>query len=346
MWLQLFYGLILLVHLPNSAKYKQYILKHSSLSTYLLQCRDGEFVLDESERPANKGVQASVAIWRSPATNQKYFFKSHRARHVFRLERSILPKLAEDQATPRAVCYTVKPERGIVMELAAGGDLYADSWYHPQNPLRFQSYQQLVHAAAHLVASLASLHSRGYLHNDLRPNNVIFSHPHRLQVIDFGLSRRIGKKGFHSRCVLNSPPETAYLSTAKDRYQKINSTASDWYTAGVLIHFFLAKGLFCIQPDNFEDGACAPGLQEMFWPYQSRSVDPQSKSVTYKWTPQPPVPLPSDVKHFLGKLIVVDPLQRDFRGKKLVKELLEHPLFVDIDWNLINPRLLQQSQQK
>ena len=226
------------------------------------------------------------------------------------------------------------------MELARGGDLYADSWYHPDNPLRFQNYSQLVLAAAHLVASVASLHARGYLHNDLRPNNVIFSYPHRLQVIDFGLSRRIGKMGHHSRCTLNSPPETAYLATHKERYQKINSTASDWYTVGVLIHFFVAKGLFCTELDNFEDGACAPGLQEMFWPYQSRFFNPQTREVTYKWTPEPPTPLPNDLKEFLRKLIVVDPLQRDFRGRAL-GELIRHPFFKEIDWDQINPKLRQ-----
>ena len=295
-------------------------------------------MLDETEKPANKGVQAAVAIYRSTRDNEKYFFKAHRSRHVFRLERSILPKLALDRATPVAVCFTDRPERGIVMELARGGDLYSDSWYRPPNPLRFLHYSQLVLATAHFVGSLASLHARGYLHNDLRPNNVIFSHPYRLQVIDFGLSRRIGKKGYHSRCSLNSPPETAYLTTHKDRYQKINSTASDWYTVGVLVHFFMAKGLFCIRPGNFEDDACSPGLQEMFWPYKARSIDPKTGHVNYTWTPPPPVPLPEQLKNFLGKLIVVDPLKRDFRSKKLA-ELIEHPLFSEIDWNSINPNL-------
>lgn len=294
--------------------------------------------MDETERPANKGVQAAVAIFRSARTNQKYFFKAHRSSNVFRLERAILPKLAEDRATPQAVCYTEKPERGIVMELAGGGDLYSDLWYHRGNPLRFRDYRQLVRGAAHLLGSLASLHARGYLHNDLRPNNVIFSHPHRMQVIDFGLSRKIGKKGHHSRCTNNSPPETAFLATPKDRYQKINSTASDWYTFGVLVHFFMAKGMFCSDPAAVDDDACSPGLQEMFWPYLSRSYDPQSKQVAYDWTPQPPVPLPSDLKDLLGKLIVVDPLQRDFRGLKLA-ELTDHPFFAEIDWNSINPNL-------
>lgn len=226
------------------------------------------------------------------------------------------------------------------MELADGGDLYSDSWYRPDNLLRFDNYQQLIQAVAYFVASVASVHSRGYLHNDLRPNNIVFSHPHRLQVIDFGLSRRIGKKGFHSRCTLNSPPETAFLHDHKDRYQKINSTASDWYTVGVLTHFFMAKGLFCINPDNFNDDACAPGKQEMFWPYKSIQIDQQTKNVIYEWTPQPPVPLPQDLKDFLSKLIIVDPLKRDFRGSKLI-ELLQHPLFSSIDWNIIDPNLIK-----
>ena len=237
----------------------------------------------------------------------------------------------------------LKPEKGIVMELAGGGDLYSDSWYRPDNPLRFDNYQQLIQAVAYFVASVAAIHSKGYLHNDLRPSNVIFSHPHRLQVIDFGLSRKIGKKGFHSRCTLNSPPETAFLSDHKDRFQNINSTSSDWYTVGVLTHFFMAKSLFCIKPQNFDEVACSPGQQEMFWPYKSVRIDSESKEVIYDWTPPSPVPFPVDLKDFLSKLIVVDPLKRDFRGVKLV-ELLQHPLFSSIDWNLINPKLNRINQ--
>lgn len=226
------------------------------------------------------------------------------------------------------------------MELAQGGDLYSESWYRPDNPLRFESYDQLVHATAHFVASLATVHSKGYLHNDLRPGNVIFNHPHRLQVIDFGLSRRIGKKGFHTRCSRNSPPETAFLHNAKDRYQKINSTASDWYTLGVLTHFFMAKGLFCINSDNFYwHEECGPGQFDMFWPYQAMHVNNKTKQVDYEWT-QPPVAFPEPLKEFLGKLIVVDPLKRDFRGAKL-NELLKLELFSSINWTEINSNLIK-----
>ena len=287
--------------------------------------------MDQENKPANKGFQASVYILRDPLTNRKYFFKAHKSSHVFRQERKILYGL--DGATPGAICFTLKPEKGIVMELAEGGDLYSDSWYRPDNPLRFENYNQLVNAVAYFVSSLAAVHSKGYLHNDLRPNNVIFTHPHRLQVIDFGLSRRIGKKGFHSRCTMNSPPETAFLVSKQDRYKLINSTASDWYTLGVLTHFFMAKGLFCIKPENFDDDACSPGQQEMFWPYKSLNVDPETKQVVYDRTPSPPVPFPEPLKDFLSKLIVVDPLKRDFRGTKLF-ELLEHPLFTGHKWAL------------
>ncbi len=225
------------------------------------------------------------------------------------------------------------------MELAQGGDLYSESWYRPDNPLRFESYDQLVQATAHFVASLATVHSKGYLHNDLRPGNVIFSHPHRLQVIDFGLSRKIGKKGVHSRCSRNSPPETAFLRETRDRFQKINSTASDWYTLGVLTHFFMAKGLFCIIPDNyFWNEDCASGQSDIFWPYQAMNLNNKTNQITFEWN-QPPVVFPEPLKNFLSKLIVVDQYKRDFRGAKL-NELLQHELFAQIDWNEINPNLL------
>lgn len=292
--------------------------------------------MDDS-KPANKGVQASVAILRDSNTSRKYFFKAHKSSHVFRQERKILFGL-DESVTPRAICFTLKPQKGIVMELAEGGDLSSDYWYRPDNPLKFHNYQELIQAVAYFVASIAAIHSKGYLHNDLRPNNVIFSHPHRLQVIDFGLSRKIGKKGFHSQCTLNSPPETAFLTSTKDRYQNINSTSSDWYTVGVLTHFFMAKGLFCINPGNFEDDACSPGQQEMFWPYKSIKIDSETKKVIYDWTPAPPVPFPDDLKDFISKLIVVDPLKRDFRGSKLVS-LLKHSIFSSINWNLIDSKL-------
>ena len=110
---------------------------------------------------------------------------------------------------------------------------------------------------------------------------------------------------------------TKHLSTAKDRYQRL-ILPHRIGTLPVSYSFSsLAKGLFCIQPDNFEED-CAPGLRKCL-ALSVPSVDPQSKAVTYKWTPEPPVPLPSDVKHFWGKLIVVDPLQRDFGGRNWLR---------------------------
>ena len=300
----------------------------------------------DEERPENRGVQAHVSILLDPINNRKYFFKAYKSIHVFRQERIILHRVGREGATPKAMCYMDAPERGIVMELASGGDLYSESWYRPDNPLRFESYHQFIQAVAHLVASLASVHSTGYLHNDLRPGNVIFTHPRRLQVIDFGLSRKLGKKGVHSKCCRNSPPETAFLQSLRERRQRINSTASDWYTLGVLTHFFVAKGIFCIQPENYYGREeCNPGQNDIFWPYKSMTLNNKTNQVIYEWTDPLPVIFPDALKDFLKKLIVADPLSRDFRGQKLF-ELLNHKLFEAIDWNEINPNLLKSKSKK
>lgn len=289
------------------------------------------------EKPGNSGAQAAVSIVKDPLTGKKYFLKAHRSKKIFKHERTIFSRLQffGDSATPSAICYTKRPQWGIVMELASGGDLYSNSWYHPDNPFRFQTVEQLTEAVAHLVASVASLHLRGYIHNDLRPNNVIFREQ-KLQVIDFGLSRQIGRVGAMTRCQFNSPPE----SFQQESRLRVISTAVDWYTVGVLTHFFVAKSLYCMNRDSvLEEEACRAGLQEMFWPYRSYSIDPFTKEVIFEWL-TPPVELPTAFKDFINLLICPDPEARDFSGPKLAL-LLKHDLFKQTNWSQINPKMYE-----
>ncbi len=74
-------------------------------------------------------------------------------------------------------------EAALVMELFDGAPLDA---YRPETPI------SAVECFAKVAEALASMHSAGYVHCDLKPNNILLGSSSAVKVIDFGQACKVG----------------------------------------------------------------------------------------------------------------------------------------------------------
>jgi hypothetical protein len=88
-------------------------------------------------------------------------------------------------------------------------------------------------ALAQLVRGLGALHEAGKLHRDVKPSNVLVSHDERVVILDFGLSTEIEESGLGCSAVMAGTP--AYMSPEHAHGEKV-STASDWFSVGVMLY--------------------------------------------------------------------------------------------------------------
>lgn len=93
---------------------------------------------------------------------------------------------------------------------------------------------------------LLFMHNRGYLHNDLKGNNVVLDGAsHKAFVIDFGKSRKISKAKLMKPKVIITDAAKKYPHIAPEIHRgDRQSTASDVYSFGVLALKVLQDGKF------------------------------------------------------------------------------------------------------
>jgi serine/threonine-protein kinase len=75
------------------------------------------------------------------------------------------------------------------MELVQGERL--DNLYQDQRPERLEP---VLDVFMHVAEGLHAMHRRGYLHADIKPNNIILTESGGLKIIDFGQSCPLGHK--------------------------------------------------------------------------------------------------------------------------------------------------------
>jgi serine/threonine-protein kinase len=121
----------------------------------------------------------------------------------------------------------------IVMEYVPGHDLRA--LIDERGPL---AIGEAVDYAIQLCAGLAAAHSRGMVHRDVKPQNLLITPDGTLKIVDFGIARALGGASF------TKPGEVYgsvhFLSPEQARGQRA-SPASDIYAAGVVIYEMLTK---------------------------------------------------------------------------------------------------------
>lgn len=102
---------------------------------------------------------------------------------------------------------------------------------------------QWLHYMRQLANALAHLHGHGWLHGDLKPDNILIKPDHKIVLIDFGNARKIGKEAAHESSALHHPPEWR----ARSESERLADTPSDLWMLGECMLVVFAKRYW--QPD-------------------------------------------------------------------------------------------------
>ena len=123
------------------------------------------------------------------------------------------------------------------MELMPGGDLKARIREHPDG----MPAAEAVSVAAVVARALDYAHKRGFVHRDVKPENILFGEDGTPQLTDFGIARAMseGTRMTAAGMIIGSPH---YMSPEQARGLAVDGR-SDLYSLGVVIYEMLTGRL-------------------------------------------------------------------------------------------------------
>jgi serine/threonine-protein kinase len=92
------------------------------------------------------------------------------------------------------------------------------------------SVERIAELGAQIASALAALHAAGYVHCDVKPDNVLVLADGRIKIIDFGVSRRVDEAPPDDASIAGTP---AYM--APEQWRGEPSPASDVYALGCML---------------------------------------------------------------------------------------------------------------
>ncbi|KAI9489326.1 kinase-like domain-containing protein [Zychaea mexicana] len=279
-----------------------------------LRVNKGDF---EHIRPLARGQFAQVSIVRHKHDGHVYAMKtlnkahvlSHHERTFCMEERHVLAQPGQSWIPKLHWAFQDDDHLYLVMEYAGGGDLFSallrqDNECLTEDEARFY--------IAETIVAVDSLHKMGYIHRDIKPQNILIDHTGHVKIADFGscISIADAKK---------SPPTVAvgtcdYVAPEVLQAQEGNMTYGtevDWWSVGIVLYEAL----------------------QVFPPFYSSN----SEKETYlnilfhesKLTFNDDFPITAECKDLICKLLS----KRETRlGRNGVQEIQAHPFFASINW--------------
>jgi eukaryotic-like serine/threonine-protein kinase len=129
----------------------------------------------------------------------------------------------------------------LVMPLFKNGSLQKKI---EENPLPLKD---IISLGQNILSGLSCIHSKGYLHLDIKPSNILFTDTNVPLITDFGQARTIDKNGL----VTNLPPIYNYGLPPELLTYKSASQTSDIYQVGLTL-FRAVNGNACFEDQKIK----------------------------------------------------------------------------------------------
>jgi len=177
-----------------------------------------------------------------------------------------------------------------------------------------------------LVMVVESVHQMGFIHRDIKPDNVLIDADGHIKLTDFGLSK-VGLmnlttnfyegdylkdhycKEFNDKQICGTPQYIAPEVILRQSYGK----TVDWWSMGIILYEFLTS-FAPFSGNNPEDLFANVINGEIIWP----DDDDELK-------------IPDDAKELINGLLTHDPVNR--LGADGAIEIKKHMFFLHLDWD-------------
>ncbi|CAH8507483.1 unnamed protein product [Schistosoma mattheei] len=223
----------------KNSKSVQSFLKKYSQAAKIIESRRTKYNDFELIKVIGQGGFGRVELARHKRTRRVYAIKLMSKQHLldhsqsgYWEERDVMVKASSEWLVACHYAFLDKDNVYLCMEYMPGGDLYY--WLE-----KYDTFDETIARfyLAETVLALEALHELGFIHRDLKPDNMLLDAGGHLKLADFGSCVRVGEDGYY---YCTSPIGTPdYISpemlSCQAKAGKIGP-ACDWWALGVIAY--------------------------------------------------------------------------------------------------------------
>jgi serine/threonine protein kinase len=129
----------------------------------------------------------------------------------------------------------------FLMEYASYGNLQKVIDSSTEEKLRIK-------LCVNFLKGLAHIHELGYVHNDIKPSNILITGDNRAKLADFALSGKIGEVTFEQHPV-SFILGTDFFKAHHSKSRFVNLVSNDIYAVGIVLYLLFSQGKTCQSVD-------------------------------------------------------------------------------------------------